>query len=198
MKALLVVDVQNDFCPGGALAVPEGDQVVPFTNAIRGDYTVVVFSQDWHPPGHKSFANSNPGTQVGQVIELHGQPQVMWPDHCVQDTPGAAFHKDLLRRPDDRVFRKGELIEVDSYSAFMDNDHHHETGLNDYLKAQGVTSLDVVGLATDYCVRYSVLDARKFGYEVVVLRSGCRAVNLEPGDGEKALAEMEAAGAILR
>jgi len=198
MKALLVVDVQKDFCPGGALAVPDGGQVVPFVNAIRGDYDLVVFSQDWHPPGHKSFASSNPGTEIGQVITVHGQPQVMWPDHCVQGTPGAEFHENLLVRPDDPVFRKGELQEVDSYSAFLDNDHQHSTGLKEFLQERGVTSLDVVGLATDYCVRFSVLDARKFGFEVTVLRNGCRAVNLEPGDGEKALAEMKKAGAILR
>ena len=198
MNALIVVDVQNDFCPGGSLAVREGDQVGAFINGIRGRYPLVVFTQDWHPPTHKSFASNNPGTEVGQFIEMGGQQQIMWPDHCVQETAGAEFHEGLDRRPDDPVVRKGELEHVDSYSAFLDNDHAHETGLRELLQSRGVTEVDVVGLATDYCVKFTVLDALQFGLKVTVLREGCRAVNLQPGDGEKACQEMAEAGAQVR
>lgn len=198
MNALIVVDVQNDFCPGGSLAVSGGDQVAPYINSIRENYPLVMFSQDWHPPGHKSFCSNNPGTEVGQFIKLGGQDQIMWPDHCVQNTAGAEFWKDLDRRAGDPVVRKGELAEVDSYSAFFDNDHEHETGLRELLQARGVTDVHVVGLATDYCVKFTVLDALKLGFGVTVLRDGCRAVNLQPDNGEKALQEMETAGAKLR
>ena len=198
MNALIVVDVQNDFCPGGSLAVSEGDQVVAFINGIRDRYPLVVFTQDWHPPNHKSFASNNPGTEVGQFIEMGGQQQIMWPDHCVQETTGAEFRDGLDRRPDDPVVRKGELEDVDSYSAFLDNDHAHETGLLKLLQSRGVTEVDVVGLATDYCVKFTVLDALKFGFKVTMLREGGRAVNLRPGDGEKACQEMAAAGAQVR
>ena len=198
MKALIVVDVQNDFCPGGSLAVTDGDQVVPFINSIRNDYPLVVFSQDWHPAAHKSFASNNPGTSVGQFIKLDGQDQIMWPDHCVQESSGAQFRHDLMMQADDPIVRKGELTEVDSYSAFFDNDHKHETGLRALLEKHGVTEVDVVGLATDYCVKFTVLDALALALQVTVLRDGCRAVNLQPGDGDKALEEMEAAGAKVR
>jgi nicotinamidase/pyrazinamidase len=195
MDALIVVDVQNDFCPGGALAVQQGDAVVPFINGIRDRYPLVVFTQDWHPKHHKSFASNNPGTTVGQVIQLAGAPQVLWPDHCVQGTPGAAFHQRLERHPGDPVFRKGELADIDSYSGFMDNDRRHETGLRAFLQERGVTAVTVVGLATDYCVKFTVLDALRFGLQVRVLKAGCRAVNLQPGDEANAYAEMEHAGA---
>lgn len=198
MEALIVVDVQNDFCPGGALAVHRGDEVVPFINRIRGQYPLVIFTQDWHPRNHKSFASNNPGTKVGDVIQLAGQPQVMWPDHCVQNTPGADFHPQLRREPADPVFRKGEVPEIDSYSGFMDNDRRHETGLREYLALRGVTDVTVVGLATDYCVKFTVLDALKFGLKVTVLKDGCRAVNLQPGDEARAYAEMQAAGARVQ
>ncbi|NIP73989.1 MAG: bifunctional nicotinamidase/pyrazinamidase [Gammaproteobacteria bacterium] len=197
MQAMLIVDVQVDFCPGGALAVQDGDKVVPSINARRGDHPLVVFTQDWHPAGHESFASSHPGTAVGDVIDLHGLQQIMWPDHCVQGTPGAEFHPDLDVRPGDPVFRKGELPTVDSYSGFRDNDRRHETGLRDYLHAQGVTELCVAGLATDVCVKYTVLDALEFGFITRVLRPGCRAVNLHPGDEAAAYREMAEAGAHL-
>ena len=197
MEALIVVDVQNDFCPGGALAVERGDEVVPVVNRIRGGHPLVVFTQDWHPKDHASFASNNPGTEVFQTIQLLGQPQVMWPDHCVQESPGAEFRAGLDIRPDDPVFRKGEFREVDSYSAFLDNDQRHETGLREFLQQQNVDQLTEVGLATDYCVKFTVLDARKFGFAVRVLREGCRAVNMDPKDEERAYIEMEAAGAVL-
>jgi nicotinamidase/pyrazinamidase len=198
MEALIVVDVQNDFCPGGALAVEQGDHVVPFINRIRARYPLVVFTQDWHPRQHKSFASNNPGTKVGQVISMGGHPQVMWPDHCVQGTPGAEFHPQLERHPADPVFRKGELKEVDSYSGFLDNDRKHETGLREFLQQRGVTQVAVVGLATDYCVKFTALDALKFGLQVAVLKDGCRAVNLRPGDEANAYAELQAAGARVQ
>jgi nicotinamidase/pyrazinamidase len=197
MKALVVVDVQNDFCPGGSLAVSEGDRVVPFINGRRDDFPLTVFTQDWHPPAHKSFASNNPGTRVGQVI-LQGQvEQIMWPDHCVQHTRGAGFHSALAVRPGDPVVKKGELPEVDSYSGFLDNDRQHETGLRRLLTGRGVTEVFIAGLATDYCVKFTVLDALRFGFATSVYRRGCRAVNLQPGDEEQAYREMEEAGAVL-
>lgn len=197
MQALIVVDVQNDFCPGGSLAVNDGDQVVPFINHLRGDFALVVFTQDWHPPQHKSFASNNPGTQVGSVMDQGGRKQVMWPDHCVQNTPGAQFHPALDRRPQDPIFHKGELMQVDSYSGFVDNDGEHETGLRAFLEEQGVDAVALVGLATDYCVKFSVLDALRFGLRTRVYKQGCRAVNLSPGDAEQAWREMAEAGAHI-
>jgi nicotinamidase/pyrazinamidase len=198
VEALIVVDVQNDFCPGGALAVKDGDRVVPFINRIRGEFPLVVFTQDWHPRNHASFASNHPGKEPYEQIDLHGQPQTLWPDHCVQETRGADFHAALERKPDDAVFRKGTLREVDSYSGFLDNDRRHETGLREFLKRQGVERVTVVGLATDYCVKFTVKDARAFGFDVTVLREGCRAVNLDPKDEERAYSEMAAAGAHVR
>ena len=195
MDALLIVDVQNDFCPGGALAVTDGDQVVPFINRIRKDYPLVVFTQDWHPRDHVSFASNHAGKKPYDVIELHGQPQTLWPDHCVQHSNGAEFHSKLDIRFSDPVFHKGALREVDSYSGFLDNDRQHGTGLREFLQQKGVERLTVVGLATDYCVKFTVLDARRFGLQVKVLRQGCRAVNLDPKDEERAYDEMRAAGA---
>ena len=197
MKALIVVDVQNDFCPGGSLGVSGGDQVVPFINSVRDEFPITVFTQDWHPKGHQSFASTHPGTKVGEFIKVHGFDQVMWPDHCVQHTQGAEFHPDLELRPADPVFHKGELEAVDSYSGFLDNDREHETGLRAFLQQQGVDEVSVTGLATDYCVKFTVLDALGFNLKVSVYRQGCRAVNLQPGDENKAFAAMEAAGAEL-
>jgi nicotinamidase/pyrazinamidase len=194
MDALLVVDVQNDFCPGGALAVAEGDQVVPFINRIRKDFPLVVFTQDWHPRDHASFASNHAGRQPFEVIDLNGQPQTLWPDHCVQHSQGAEFHPKLDIRPGDPVFRKGTIRDVDSYSGFLDNDRQHETGLREFLRKKGVRQVTVVGLATDYCVKFTSLDAAKFGFKVKVLREGCRAVNLDTQDEERAYAEMHAAG----
>ena len=196
-KAFIVVDVQNDFCPGGSLEVHEGDRVVPFINAKRGEFELTVFTQDWHPRHHKSFASNNPGTEPGQVIDLNGQPQIMWPDHCVQDSEGARFHPQLDVHPDDPVFRKGQVPEVDSYSGFQDNDKRTETGLRAFLQQQGVREVYVAGLATDVCVRYTVLDALAFGFRTYVYRAGCRAVNLHPDDEEAAYRAMEEAGAVV-
>jgi nicotinamidase/pyrazinamidase len=197
MRAFVVVDVQNDFCPGGALAVQEGDRVVPVINALRQDFPLTVFTQDWHPANHTSFASNNPGTAPGQVIRQGDIDQIMWPDHCVQNSRGAQFHPDLDVRPGDPVIRKGELPAVDSYSGFLDNDRQHETGLRTLLQERGVDEVHVAGLATDYCVKFTALDALKFGFKTCVYRSGCRAVNLHPADEDQAYQELEQAGAIL-
>ena len=197
MEALIIVDVQNDFCPGGALGVRGGDEVVPFINRIRDRWELVVFSQDWHPADHSSFASNNPGREPGDIIKAGGMDQIMWPDHCVQNTHGSRFHPDLDVRAGDPVIRKGELREVDSYSAFLDVDGKHETGLRKLLRSRGAETLTIAGLTTDYCVRFSVLDALNFGFTVTVLSEGCRAVNLRPGDDEKAFVQMVSAGAVV-
>ena len=194
MKALVVVDLQNDFCPGGALAVPEGDRVIPLVNRIQPRFDLVVATQDWHPPGHLSFAANHPGRRPGEVIELAGLKQVLWPVHCVQDTPGAGFHPSLDLSRVRRVFRKGMDPEIDSYSTFFDNAHRRATGLAEFLNDQGVGEIYLAGLATDYCVKFSALDAVALGFSTAVVLDACRGVELRPGDAALAVAEMQAAG----
>lgn len=195
-EALIVIDVQNDFCPGGALAVTDGDQIVPLINAMLPEFAVKVFTQDWHPAGHSSFATSHDGKAPFEMIEMPYGPQVLWPDHCVQGTDGAAFHPDLLTDPADMVIRKGFRPQIDSYSAFFENDHTTPTGLEGYLRTRGVTKLTLVGLATDFCVAYSAIDGAKLGFDVTVLEPACRAINL---DGSLAAARdnIRAAGVKL-
>jgi nicotinamidase/pyrazinamidase len=197
MHALILVDIQNDFCPGGALAVPRGDEVVPIANGIITRVPLVLATQDLHPPDHGSFAANHPGEAPFSTIDLHGLPQVLWPVHCVQGTPGANFHPGLETSRIARVFPKGTDKTVDSYSGFFDNGRRNGTGLDDYLRSQGVTDVYVLGLATDYCVRATVLDAIQLGYTTTLIEDGCRAVNLQPGDGAKAIADMVRAGAKL-
>ena len=197
MRALVLVDLQYDFCPGGALAVARGDETVAVANALVPRFAVVVATQDWHPPGHKSFAVNNPGKQIGELAELGGLPQVMWPAHCVQGTHGAELHADLDRARLAEVFRKGTDPAIDSYSGFFDNGHQKATGLGDWLRGRGVTALHVLGLATDYCVKFTVLDAIELGFAVTLVEDGCRAVELAPGDGDRAIAAMRAAGASI-
>ncbi|WP_075181938.1 bifunctional nicotinamidase/pyrazinamidase [Pantoea sp. 1.19] len=198
--ALVLIDLQNDFCPGGALAVNRGDEVIAVANRLAEDFRqrgqLVVASQDWHPPNHGSFA-SVAGEPVWQQGVLHGLSQVWWPEHCIQHHPGAAFHPQLNLALIDQVFTKGEDPTVDSYSAFFDNDHRRATGLDGWLRSQNVTRLTVMGLATDYCVKYSVLDALALGFGVEVIQAGCRGVDLTPGDSQRALAEMQSKGAQL-
>lgn len=198
--ALLLIDLQNDFCPGGALAVSEGDRVIPVANqAIVGAKAAgwpVVATQDWHPANHGSFA-ANSGGNVGELGELNGLTQVWWPVHCVQNTPGADFHPALDTREFDNIVYKGTDPGIDSYSAFFDNGRRTSTELHGWLQQQGVTRLVIMGLATDYCVKYSVLDALQLGYQVEVLEAGCRGVNLRPQDSADALAHMEAQGAKI-
>jgi nicotinamidase/pyrazinamidase len=175
---LLVIDVQNDFCPGGNLAVPRGDEVVPVINALAGKFAHVVLTQDWHPPGHQSFASSHRGTQPFQTIEVSYGTQVMWPDHCVQGTKGAAFHDGLHVTKAELVLRKGYNREIDSYSAFYENDHKTHTGLASYLRERGFKRAFLVGLAFDFCVRYSAEDADREDFEAVVIEDACRAIDL--------------------
>lgn len=196
-KALLVVDIQNDFLPGGALEVKEGNQVIPLINQLMElPFDLVVASQDWHPPDHGSFAATHQ-KNIGELATLRGIEQILWPIHCVQDTSGAAFNQELHTEKIDHVFQKGTDVEIDSYSAFFDNGRLKETGLGDFLKKLEVTDLYVAGLATDYCVKYSVLDALKLGFRTYVIRDACRPVNLQPGDEEKSLEEMKSAGAYV-
>jgi nicotinamidase/pyrazinamidase len=194
MRALILVDIQNDFCPGGALAVSEGDRIVPIVNRLMPRYDLVVATQDWHPAEHGSFASNNPGRKPGELHELGGLPQVMWPDHCVQGTPGAEFHPQLDTRRVEAVFRKGTDKAVDSYSGFYDNAQRRSTGLLGYMKEKGVTEVAVVGLATDYCVKFTALDAARAGFATTLIEDAARGVNLSPGDVEKAVTEMKAAG----
>ena len=195
--ALLVIDVQNDFCRGGALEVPDGDAVVPRINALLGDHPVRVFTQDWHPPRHSSFASEHPGRQPMETIEMPYGPQILWPDHCVQGSRGAAFHPELQTDAADQILRKGFRREIDSYSAFFENDHETPTGLEGYLRTRGVTRVVCTGLATDFCVRWSAVDAARLGFETVVALDACRAID---ADGSLAAAEtaMREAGVTLR
>ncbi|HOT27975.1 MAG TPA: bifunctional nicotinamidase/pyrazinamidase [Candidatus Ozemobacteraceae bacterium] len=195
MRGLILVDLQNDFMPGGALAVAGGDETVQVANQVIPAFEFVVATQDWHPADHGSFAASHPGRKPGEIIKLAGLQQILWPAHCVQNTPGAAFHQDLDPRVNRNVVRKGTIRDVDSYSGFFDNGGRHDTGLADLLRRHGVSDLFVMGLATDYCVKFTVLDACRLGFRVSVIEAGCRAVNLTPEDGEQALREMERAGA---
>jgi nicotinamidase/pyrazinamidase len=197
MKALVLVDIQNDFMPFGALPVADGDAVVPVANALMPRFSLVVATQDWHPFDHGSFASNHPGASPGDMVSLGGVEQVLWPDHCVQGSPGAGFHSALDVARIDVVIRKGENPGVDSYSGFFDNDHETATGLGDLLTRSAVDEIIVLGLATDYCVKATVLDAIGLGFGVTVVTDGCRAVELAPGDGERALAEMHAEGVRL-
>ena len=197
--ALILVDLQNDFMPGGALAVPGGDQVVAYGNerAASEDYDLVVATQDWHPVGHGSFASSHSGKSPGEIIDLDGLPQILWPDHCVQDSPGASLHSGLDVAAIDLVIRKGSSPRVDSYSGFHDAARRGSTGLAEALRERGIGAVHVMGLATDYCVRFTAQDALDEGFHVTVLGAGCRAVDLAPGDGTRALEDLVARGATL-
>lgn len=196
MKALLLIDLQNDFTtPDGALSVKDGHQVVPVANRLitSGNFDIIVLSQDWHPPTHKSFATNNPGTKVGDLGELGGKPQVMWESHCVWNTPGSEFHKNLLTGRANLILRKGMNPEVDSYSAFFDN-NGSSVGLSGYLRERGVTEVYISGLALDYCIMFTTLDCAKLGFDTFLFEDGCRAVNINLGDGEKAIEKMKNAG----
>ncbi len=190
---LLVIDVQNDFCPGGALAVPKGDEVVPVANRLGERFAHAVLTQDWHPEGHRSFASAHPGRQPFQQITLDYGAQTLWPDHCVQDTAGAAFHRDLHLPKAELVIRKGFRPAIDSYSAFYENDRNTRTGLAGYLRERGFTRVFLVGLATDFCVHYSAVDARREGFAAVLIEDGCRAIDLD-GSLADAMSKMKAAG----
>jgi nicotinamidase/pyrazinamidase len=190
---LVVVDVQNDFIPGGALAVPQGDEVVPEINRLAARFDDVILTQDWHPRGHASFASSHPGKKPFETVELPYGSQVLWPDHCVQGTAGAAFHPDLNLTKAQLVLRKGRHRDIDSYSAFLEADRETTTGLAGYLKERGFRKLYVCGLATDFCVAWTALDARAAGFDTTVIEDACRAIDLD-GSLARAWTEMAAAG----
>jgi len=194
MRALILVDLQNDFLPGGALAVPQGDEVVPLANRLAERFDLVVATQDWHPADHGSFAMQHEGREPGDTIVLAGVPQVLWPVHCVQGTRGAEFVEGLDMSRVKKVFRKGTSRDIDSYSGFFDNGHRRATGLGDYLKEQGVSEVYVLGLATDYCVKFTALDARSLGFETYLIEDACRGVELAPGDVGRAVEEMRESG----
>ncbi|GGA47023.1 bifunctional nicotinamidase/pyrazinamidase [Pelagibacterium lentulum] len=192
-KVLIVIDVQNDFCPGGALAVDDGDAVVPVINALMGEFPHVVLTQDWHPAGHSSFASSHPGKAPFDDTDMPYGPQRLWPDHCVIGSDGAAFHPDLETSRAELIIRKGFRPGIDSYSAFFENDHQTPTGLTGYLRERGLTDLTLVGLATDFCVAYSALDAVKQGFSASVLLKACRGIDLA-GSMETMMGKMRDAG----
>lgn len=194
--ALIVIDVQNDFCPGGALAVTDGDAIIGRINALLGQFAVKVLTQDWHPADHSSFAANHRGAAPFSMIDMPYGPQVLWPSHCVQGTMGAQFHAALLSDPADLVIRKGFRTTIDSYSAFFENDHKTPTGLEGYLRTRGVSDLTLVGLATDFCVAYSAIDAAQLGFNVTVLEGACRAIDLN-GSLTQARDKMRAAGVRL-
>jgi nicotinamidase/pyrazinamidase len=190
---LLIIDVQSDFCPGGALAVADGDAVVPVINRITERFNHVVLTQDWHPAGHSSFAASHPGSAPFETISMPYGQQTLWPDHCVQGSAGAAFHPQLATERAELVIRKGFRPEIDSYSAFYENDRRTPTGLGGYLRERGLRRIFLAGLATDYCVYYSAMDARRLGFDAVLVEAGCRAIDLA-GSLDSAWAGMAATG----
>jgi len=193
---LLIIDVQNDFCPGGALAVPQGDEIVPAVNRLAAKFAHVVLTQDWHPRGHASFASSHPGKQPFETTELAYGQQILWPDHCVQGTPGAAFHPGLDVPHAELVVRKGFRSAIDSYSAFLENDHRTPTGLAGYLNERGFQRITLCGLATDFCVFYSAIDGRAAGFEIGVVTNACRGIDVDGSLG-RALRSMREAGVSL-
>ena len=195
MRALLLIDIQNDFLPGGRLAVPAGDEIIPLVNALQPQFDLVVATQDWHPAGHQSFASSHAGRAPFEQIDLHGLPQVLWPDHCLQAGEGAALAPALHTGRIEAIFRKGMNPEIDSYSAFFDNGHRKSTGLGDYLRGRGVTAVVLAGLAADYCVYYSTLDALAAGFATTVLTDATRAISA--GGWATAQADLIAQGARL-
>ncbi|WP_108483197.1 bifunctional nicotinamidase/pyrazinamidase [Oceaniglobus ichthyenteri] len=194
-SALIVIDMQNDFCPGGALAVSGGNDIVAGINALMPAFDAVILSQDWHPAGHSSFASSHPGAAPMSVIEMPYGPQVLWPDHCIQGSHGAAFHPDL-RIDGDLIIRKGFNPAIDSYSAFFENDHTTPTGLEGYLRTRGINAITLVGLALDFCVNYSAVDGAQLGFDVTVRPDLCRAIDFD-GSRDAALSAMKKAGVTL-
>jgi nicotinamidase/pyrazinamidase len=197
MKALIIVDLQNDFLPGGALPVPHGDEVIPLANKLQLRFELVLATKDWHPPNHGSFAANHKGKKPGDHIILDGIEQILWPVHCVQNTHGAEFAPGFDTSRIAHIFHKGVDPLIDSYSTFFDNAHRRHTGLAHYLKERSIKDIYLLGLALDYCVKYSVLDARQLGLNTHVILDGCRGIDLEPGDTGRALDEMKRAGAAV-
>lgn len=196
MRALLVVDVQYDFCPGGSLPVPEGDTIIPLINALSARFDRVILTQDWHPPGHSSFASTHSGRQPYDTVTMRYGEQILWPDHCVQGSRGADFHADLETDRAELIIRKGFRKEIDSYSAFFENDHETVTGLAGYLRERGIDTLYIAGLATDFCVHWSAVDGRKLGFNVFVVEDASRGIDAN-GSMNRALENIRASGAEL-
>ena len=196
-KALIIVDLQNDFCPAGALPVPEGDKIASLINKLQNKFDFVVATQDWHPKNHGSFAVNHPGKNAGEIIDLNGLQQILWPAHCVQGTQGAEFVKELNVKKISKIIQKGTDAGIDSYSGFFDNGHKKATGLEAYLKNQGATDVYAVGLATDYCVKFTVLDAVNLRFKTYLIADACRGVNLKPGDVERAIEDTQKAGVVI-
>jgi nicotinamidase/pyrazinamidase len=197
MRALICVDIQNDFCPGGALEVADGLAAAEVANTLMDKFDLVVATQDWHPANHKSFAAMHPWRRPGDVIQLNGLEQILWPIHCVQGSFGAEFVRELRTDAFEEVFVKGTDPEIDSYSGFFDNGHRKATGLGDYLKDKGVTEVYILGLALDVCVKFTVLDALELGFKTYLIEDGCRGVNLKEGDSDRAVTQMKEKGAII-
>jgi nicotinamidase/pyrazinamidase len=194
MRAIILVDIQNDFLQNGALEVPDGEAIIPIVNQLQPMFDLVVMTQDWHPSNHGSFAANHPGLRPYDVVNLNGLQQVLWPIHCVQNSPGAEFSMALDIRNVDKIFQKGTDPGIDSYSGFFDNGRRKATGMGDYLHEKGVTSVYVCGLATDYCVKFTALDALSLGFETFLIEDASRGVNVNRGDVKKAVAEMKAVG----
>ena len=192
--ALIIVDLQNDFVPGGALAVTGGDEIIPLVNQLQSHFDLIVATQDWHPANHGSFAANHLGRRVFELATLGGLPQMLWPIHCVEGTAGAEFVPGLQTTRIKKIIHKGTDQGIDSYSGFFDNGHRKATGLDDYLRAQEVSDVYIVGLATDYCVKFTALDARQLGFETHLIEDACRGVDLNPGDVEQAIAQVRSAG----
>jgi nicotinamidase/pyrazinamidase len=196
-KALIIVDVQNDFLPGGALAVNDGDKIIPIINDLQKEFDFIVATQDWHPSNHGSFADNHEGKEIGEFIDLNGINQILWPVHCVQGSFGAEFHKDLKRDKWKAIFQKGLNPLVDSYSGFFDNNKQGDTGLSDYLKTHGIKEVFICGLATDYCVKFTVFDAVVEGFKTFLISDATQAVNIHPKDYDIALEQMKDMGAAI-
>lgn len=197
MQALIIVDFQNDFLPSGSLPVPEGDTILPVINKLIDKFPLVVATQDWHPQDHGSFASNHPGKQIGDTVILGGISQILWPDHCVQNTKGAEFVSGLHTEKIAEIFRSGTDKHVDSYSGFLDNAKKHSTGLDQYLKERGVDEVFIVGLATDYCVKFTALDAIDLGFKAFLIKDASKGVNLQAGDVDKSLEEMQTKGVSI-
>lgn len=197
-KALIIVDVQNDFCEGGALAVPEANSIIPYINLLmeENEYDEIILTQDWHPADHKSFASNN-GKNVGETINLNGMSQFMWPDHCIQGTFGAEFHKDLNREKVTHIIQKGKNTEIDSYSGFQDNNHFMKTGLEDYLKYHDIQLVEIAGLALDYCVKFTAIDSFNAGFITCLHFNGTRAVSVKPDSAKNTIYDLVEKGVTI-
>ena len=194
--ALVLIDIQNDFCPGGALAVNQGDEIVDISNKIQERFKIKIITQDWHPSTHKSFASNHEGKEPLSIVEMFYGPQVLWPNHCIQGTEGSEFHSKLVTDNADLIIRKGFRPEIDSYSAFFENDQKTPTGLDGYLKSRGINTIYLCGLALDFCVYFSAIDGAKLGYNVIVIEDACRAIDLN-GSLENSLNDMKSKGIRL-